>query len=123
MVFSSCVCTKLQCPLRLQDASYQTWDAGTKHRGTQVEVILVGDVKHIEIIELVFRNKSMVPTVKHINGSLILMANFESGTEKISEYRTVGSKVDKLVYTHKGNVYELPLKDIQRKPMKYYPKQ
>jgi hypothetical protein len=113
----------MQYPLKLEKASYQTWDAGAKHRGTQVEVILVGETEHVKITGLIFRSKSSIPMIKNIDGKLVLTADFESGTEKVSGELIVDSKIDMIIYTHKGKVYELPLKDIQRKSMKYYPKQ
>jgi hypothetical protein len=113
----------MQFPLKLEVASCQTWDAGEKHRGTKVEAVLVGDMEHVEITRLIFRGKSIIPMIKNIKGRLFLTANFEYGTEKISEELVVDNKIDMVIYTHKGKVYELPLKDIQRKSMKYYHKQ
>ena len=122
-VFSSCLSSKMQYPLKLEKASYQTWDAGAKHRGTQVEVILVGETEQVKITGLIFRSKSTIPMIKNIDGKLVLTADFESGMEKKSEQLVADSKIDMVVFTHMGKVYELPLKDIQRKSMKYYPKQ
>jgi len=113
----------MQYPLKLEKASYQTWDAGAKHRGTQVEVILVGETEQVKITGLIFRSKSTIPMIKNIDGKLVLTADFESGMEKKSEQLVADSKIDMVVFTHMGKVYELPLKDIQRKSMKYYPKQ
>lgn len=120
--FSSCLSNKMQSPLKLEVASYQTWDAGGKHRGTHVEVTLVGDTEHVKITGLVFRSKHTVPMIKDKGGKLLVTANFESGLEKKSvELKTV-DKADMIIYTYKGKVYELFLKDIKRKSMKYYPK-
>jgi len=112
----------MQYPLKLEKASYQTWDAGVKHRGTQVEVILVGETKQVKITGLIFRSKSTIPMIKNIDGKLVLTADFESGTEKKSDEIIVDSEIDMIIYTYEGKVYELPLKDIKRKSMKYYPK-
>ncbi len=122
-IFCSCLTSRVQFPLKLEVASYQTWDAGTKNRGTKVEAILVGEIEQVKVTEVIFRRKSISPNVKNIDGKLVIVADFESGTEKMSEESIVDNKADMIVYTHKGKVYELPLKDIQRKPMKYYPKQ
>jgi hypothetical protein len=60
--------------------------------------------------------------IKNIDGKLFLTADFEYGTEKKIDDSMPTSKIDMIIYTHKGKVYELPLKDIQCKPMRYYPK-
>jgi len=121
-VLSSCLSSKMQCPLKLEVASYQTWDAGEKHRGTHVEVFLVGDTEHVKIKGLVFRSKHTVPTIKNKDGKLLVTADFELGLEKKRMESKSVNKTDMVIYSYKGKVYELPLKDIQRKSMKYYPK-
>lgn len=121
-IFSSCLSRKMQYPLKLENASYQTWDAGAKYRGTKVEAILVGETEQVKITKLIFRNRNIIPIVKSIDGKLILTADFEYGTEKKTNDSISASKIDMIIYTRKGKVYELPLKGIQRKPMKYYPK-
>ncbi len=113
----------MQYPLKLENASYQTWDAGAKHRGTKVEAILVGETEQVKITKLIFRSKNIIPMIKNIDGKLFLTADFEYGTEKKIDGSMPANKIDMIIYIHKGKVYELPLKDIQRKPMKYYPKQ
>jgi len=120
--FSSCLSSKMQYPLKLEIASYQTWDAGAKHRGTRVEVVIVGETEHVIITGLIFRNKSTIPMIKSIDGKLFLTADFQYGTENKLDELMPANKIDMIIYTHKGKVYELALKDIQRKPMKYYPK-
>lgn len=120
--FSSCLSSKMQHPLKLKKASYQTWDAGVKYRGTQVDVILVGETEQVKITGLIFRSKSTIPMISSLDGKLVLTANFESGTERKLDDSMPANKVDMIVYTYKGKVYELPLKDIQRKSMKHYPK-
>ncbi len=121
--FSSCLSSKMQYPLKLEVASCQTWDAGEKHRGTKVEAVLTGDTGNVKITKLIYRSKSTIPMIKKIDGKLVLTADFEYGTEKKSEDVIVDNKVDMVIYIHKGKEYELPLKDIQRKSMKFYPKQ
>ena len=123
LVFSSCHSSKIQYPLKLEVASSQTWDAGAKHRGTKVEAILVGDTEHVKITSLIFRSKRTIPIIKSIDGKLFVTANFEYGTEKKSVESVIDDRPDMIIYSYKGKEYELPLKDIQRKSMKYYPKQ
>ena len=122
-VFPSCLSSKMQFPLKIENASSQTWDAGVKHRGTRVEAILVGETEQIKIIGLIFRNKRTIPVIKSVGGKLFLTAEFEFGTDKIINESTFSNKEDMIIYTHKGKLYELPLKDIERKSMKYYPEQ
>ena len=121
--FSSCLSSKMQSQLKLEVASSQTWDAGAKHRGTKVEAILVGDTEHVKITGLIFRSKRTIPIIKNIDGKLFVTADFEFGTEKKLVELVTDDRIDMIIYTYKGKVYELPLKDIQRKSMKYYPKQ
>ena len=121
-VFSSCLSHKMQSPLKLENASYQTWDAGAKHRGTKVEAVLIGETEQVKITGLIFRSKCTIPIIKNREGKLFIIADFDSGMENKTEGLIVGSKIDMITYTYKGKIYELPLKDIQRKPMKYYPK-
>lgn len=121
-LFSSCLSSKVQFPLKLEKAISQTWDAGTKHRGTKVKVVLIGETEDVKIKKLIFRKKSTVPEIKKIDGRLLLTANFEYGTEKKLDDSRYTGEMDMIIYTYKGKVYELPLKDIQTKPMKYYPK-
>ncbi len=121
-IFSSCLSSKMKYPLKLEVASCQTWDAGAKHRGTKVEAILIGDTEHVKITGLIYRSRRIVPMIKNIDGKLFLTADFEYGTEKKIDDSMPVNKIDMIIYTHKGKIYELPLKDIQRKSMKYYPK-
>ena len=120
--FSSCLSSKMQHPLKLEIASYQTWDAGEMHRGTHLEVILVGETECVKIIRLIFRGKGTILMIKKRDGKLFLTADFEYGTERVLDDSMPVNKIDMVVYTHNGKLYELPLKDIQRKSMKYYPK-
>lgn len=121
-LFSSCLSSKMQFPLKLEKASCQTWDAGTKHRGNKVEVVLIGETEDVKIKKLIFRKKSTVPKIKKIDGKLLLTANFEYGTENKIDDSSFTGEMDMIVYIYKGKVYELLLKDIQGKSMKYYPK-
>ncbi|MRT94498.1 hypothetical protein [Ancylomarina sp. 16SWW S1-10-2] len=122
-VFPSCLSSRMQFPLKIENASSQTWDAGAKHRGTRLEAVLVGKMEHVKIIGLVFRNKRTIPMIKRIDGKLFIKADFEYGTENKLDKSIPTDKVDMIIYSHKGKVYELPLEDIHPKSMKYYPKQ
>lgn len=107
--------------IEVDSASYEAWIIkGEERKGTAVKVKLTGNIQDIKILALVFQKEQIKPAVKINGDTMLVYADFEKGMKTVFPRPTITDKEDMIIYTYKGHIHKLQLKNIERKPTQYY---
>lgn len=118
----SCVNNKVKQPVKVSEAFVQSWTtAEGKSQGTHIEVTIIGKVGEAKILGIVYNKQQVTPIVEMQKKQSIIRADFEKGTQQIFETPSATHKENMIIYSYRGKIYELPLRNIARKYTQYYP--
>ncbi len=106
--------------IKVEKATYQSWQTTAQEKGTNVEIILLHLNPKINIKYIVFRKHKIKPAIRKKNGKLILTGTLVHADSKLSHYNKIMDKPNCIMYEMDGKEYTYKLKSLKRKPMKYH---